>query len=98
MTKKLTVSPKKEKERLVLQKEVLEALFTVPERSEEVPKRIHPVRRLRPFGKPVVGTFTDTATKHKIATVRPIEVTKDGMKFDYYFCIMREQFISQIML
>ncbi|KAM3696757.1 hypothetical protein ACB098_06G063600 [Castanea mollissima] len=90
MTKKLTVSPKKDKERLVLQKEVLEALFTVPERSEEVPKRIHPVRRLRPFGKPVVGTFTDTATKHKIATVRPIEVTKDDEDDENSYEVLRK--------
>ena len=87
MTKNVTESPKKDKDRLALQKEVLEALFTVPERCEEVPKRILPVRRSRAFGKPVVETFTDTAIMHKIATVQPIEVTRDGMKFDFYFAL-----------
>ncbi|BBH01804.1 silencing defective 5 [Prunus dulcis] len=36
-------SPIEEKDGLVLQKEVLEALFHVPERSEEAPKRSHPM-------------------------------------------------------
>ncbi|GMY31772.1 putative nuclear RNA export factor SDE5 [Fagus crenata] len=81
---------KKDKDRLALQKEVLEALFTVPERCEEVPKRIVPVRRSRAFGKPVVETFTDTATMHKIATVQPIEVTRDDEDDENSYEVLRK--------
>lgn len=48
------------------------------------------MRRSRPFGKPVVGTFTDTATKHKIATVRPIEVTKDDEDDENSYEVLRK--------
>lgn len=44
-------SPKKDKDRFGLQKEVLESLFCVPERSTQVPKIIHVVRpERRPRG------------------------------------------------
>lgn len=90
MRKHLTESPKRDKDRIALQKEVLEALFSVPERSEEAPKRRHrerEVRRSRPFDKLVVEPMTDTAIEHKIVSAKPLEVTRDGMKFDLYFSL-----------
>lgn len=90
MRKHLTESPKRGKDRFALQKEVLEALFSVPERSEEAPKRRHQtreVRRSRPFGKLVVEPLTDTAIEHKIVTAKPLEVAGVGMKFDLYFSL-----------
>ncbi|XP_007212421.2 putative nuclear RNA export factor SDE5 [Prunus persica] len=76
-------SPIEEKDGLVLQKEVLEALFHVPERSEEAPKRSHPVRevkRYKAFRKFAVEPFRDTLVECKNATLAPEEVTsaEDG--------------------
>ncbi|VVA38535.1 PREDICTED: putative nuclear RNA export [Prunus dulcis] len=76
-------SPIEEKDGLVPQKEVLEALFHVPERSEEAPKRSHPVRevkRYKAFRKFAVGPFRDTLVECKTATLAPEEVTsaEDG--------------------
>ncbi|KAH0986689.1 hypothetical protein GBA52_013866 [Prunus armeniaca] len=76
-------SPIEEKDGLVLQKEVLEALFHVPERSEEAPKRSHPVRevkRYKAFRKFAVEPFRDTLVECKTATLAPEEVTsaEDG--------------------
>ncbi|XP_021833560.1 putative nuclear RNA export factor SDE5 [Prunus avium] len=76
-------SPIEEKDGLVLQKEVLEALFHVPERSEEAPKRSHPVRevkRYKAFRKFAVDPFRDTLVECKTATLAPEVVTsaEDG--------------------
>ncbi|KAL6283663.1 hypothetical protein ACE6H2_014592 [Prunus campanulata] len=76
-------SPIEEKDGLVLQKEVLEALFHVPERSEEAPKRSHPVRevkRYKAFRKFAVEPFRDTLVECKTATLAPEVVTsaEDG--------------------
>lgn len=59
------LSPKREKDRYDLQKEVLNALFTAPERTEKAPRLIRPmreVRRRKLFGK-VVEPLVDTTTK-----------------------------------
>jgi hypothetical protein len=92
MRKHSPESPKRDKDRFALQKEVIEALFNVPERSEEAPKRrpqAREVRRskLRPFGKLVVEPSTDTTIEHKIVTAKSLEVARDGMKFDLYFSL-----------
>lgn len=57
-------------------------MFTVPERSEEAPKRVQPVRRFRGFGEVVVERLKDPAIEHAIVTAKPLEVTKDGIEFD----------------
>lgn len=63
-------------ERYELQKEVLESLFSAPERVEEEPKRIRPVRK-KAFGQVVTEPLRDTPlTDRKIVTVKP-KVTDD---------------------
>ncbi|KAG6689333.1 hypothetical protein I3842_11G169700 [Carya illinoinensis] len=84
MKKSLTELPKRDKDRFVIQKEILEALFTVPERSEEAPKRVQPVRRFRGFGEVVVERLKDPAIEHAIVTAKPLEVTKDEGGDDSY--------------
>lgn len=79
-------SYKSDKDRYTLQKEVLEALFTVPERSEEVPEKIIPVRnvrRSRGFGRVVVGPLKDTTIEHK-TVIAKLLVTEDGKQFYVY--------------
>ena len=73
-----TDTVKKDTDRFHLQKEVLEALFSAPERSEEVPKRIRPVRA-KLYGKPVERPLEDTTTDQKTVAVMP-EV-KEGMRW-----------------
>ncbi|KDP27035.1 hypothetical protein JCGZ_20970 [Jatropha curcas] len=66
----LTSSPKGEMDRTGLQKEVLQALFDVPNRSEEAPKfarprRFMPGKRLKAFGKLVTERHKDATREHK---------------------------------
>ncbi|XP_059443629.1 putative nuclear RNA export factor SDE5 isoform X1 [Corylus avellana] len=82
MTKHLPESPKRDRDRFALQKEVLEALFNVPDRSEESPKRRPQVREVRrskwrQFGKLEVEPLTDTTIEHKIVTAKSLEVARD---------------------
>ncbi|XP_058218300.1 putative nuclear RNA export factor SDE5 isoform X3 [Rhododendron vialii] len=77
-------SYKSDKDRYTLQKEVLEALFTVPERSEEAPEKIIPVRnvrRSRGFGRVVVGPLKDTTIEHK-TVIAKLLVTEDENEED----------------
>ncbi|KAI8552613.1 hypothetical protein RHMOL_Rhmol06G0280400 [Rhododendron molle] len=77
-------SYKSNKDRYTLQKEVLEALFTVPERSEEAPEKIIPVRnvrRSRGFGRVVVGPLKDTTIEHK-TVIAKLLVTEDENEED----------------
>lgn len=86
-------SPKKDKDRFGLQKEVLESLFCVPERSTQVPKIIHvvrPERRPRGFGKPVTEPYEDTITGPIVAE-RKMDA-RDGNNFQ----ILREYSASLI--
>uniref|UniRef100_A0A6P4ATX7 putative nuclear RNA export factor SDE5 isoform X1 n=1 Tax=Ziziphus jujuba TaxID=326968 RepID=A0A6P4ATX7_ZIZJJ len=78
-TGNLTESPKRDNNRLDLQKEVLESLFHASERSEEAPKRTIPVRKVRPraSGKLVVAPLGDSSTKEKTVSVKPQEVARD---------------------
>ncbi|ONI12794.1 hypothetical protein PRUPE_4G184000 [Prunus persica] len=85
-------SPIEEKDGLVLQKEVLEALFHVPERSEEAPKRSHPVRevkRYKAFRKFAVEPFRDTLVECKNATLAPEEVTSADGDGDNSYQVLR---------
>ncbi|XP_057512220.1 putative nuclear RNA export factor SDE5 isoform X1 [Actinidia eriantha] len=71
-------APKSDKDRYNLQREVLEALFSVPERSEDASERTRPlkeVRKSRGFGRVVVEPLTDTTTVPEtvIAEFRAIE-------------------------
>ncbi|XWS09969.1 hypothetical protein CRYUN_Cryun39dG0035600 [Craigia yunnanensis] len=73
-------SPRRNKDRLTLEKEVLEALFTVPERSEEAPKRtrvVRVVRRSRAFGELVTEPLKDTDTSLTTTVVKLLKVSKD---------------------
>lgn len=83
----LIEKPKIDKNRIDLQKEVLKSLFHVPERSEEAPKRIIPVRnvRSRAFGKFVVAPLRDSSPEHKNVLVLPQEVTRDGKELIFWF-------------
>ncbi|XP_058218299.1 putative nuclear RNA export factor SDE5 isoform X2 [Rhododendron vialii] len=77
-------SARSDKDRYTLQKEVLEALFTVPERSEEAPEKIIPVRnvrRSRGFGRVVVGPLKDTTIEHK-TVIAKLLVTEDENEED----------------
>ncbi|XP_022717090.1 putative nuclear RNA export factor SDE5 isoform X2 [Durio zibethinus] len=72
-------SSRRNKDRVTMEKEVLEALFTVPERSEEVPKRNGAVRvvgRSRAFGKLVTEPLKDTDTG-PTTIVKLLNVSKD---------------------
>ncbi|KAJ7948634.1 SMR domain-containing protein [Quillaja saponaria] len=85
-TKTLPGSPKKDNERFGLQKEILEALFTVPERPDELPKRtrlVRETRRSRPCGKPVVELPSDTILEHKIVAVEPQAVIENDDENGY---------------
>ncbi|KAF5478694.1 hypothetical protein F2P56_005233 [Juglans regia] len=90
MKKSSTESPKRDKDRFVIQKEILEALFTVPERSEEAPKRVQPVRRFRGFGEVVVEPLKDPAIEHAIVTAKPLEVTNDEGGDDNSYEVLRK--------
>ncbi|XWS52047.1 hypothetical protein CRYUN_Cryun11dG0033700 [Craigia yunnanensis] len=70
-------SPRRNK---TLEKEVLEALFSVPVRSEEAPKRTHVVRvvkRSSVFGELVTEPLKDTDTSLTTTVVELLEVSKD---------------------
>ncbi|KAF2286008.1 hypothetical protein GH714_009633 [Hevea brasiliensis] len=81
MVGNLTGSPKKEKDRIGLQKEVLQALFDFSDRSEEAPKitcRVRVVKRSKAFGKLVVECPKDATREHKPSTAEPQVVTGKG--------------------
>lgn len=72
-----------DKEKYNLSKEVFEALFNVPERIEEAPKRTLPVRaakRTRSIGKAVTAPLEDVVDPLPVI-LEPQEDTKDGMHF-----------------
>ncbi|THG07135.1 hypothetical protein TEA_000697 [Camellia sinensis var. sinensis] len=78
-------STKSHKDRYDLQREVLEALFNVPERFEEEPKRNFPVkddRRSRGFGRVVVEPLRDTTTEHKTAIAKLLVNEEDENEED----------------
>lgn len=54
-----TDSPKRDKDRAGVQKEILQSLFSFPQRSEELPKQRCPVR-VRPYHRPAVRIPEDT--------------------------------------
>ncbi|XVF18889.1 hypothetical protein REPUB_Repub11eG0062300 [Reevesia pubescens] len=73
-------SLRRNKDRVALEKEVLEALFTVPERSEEAPKRtrlVRVVRKSRAFGELVTEPLKDTDSSLTTSVVELLKVSKD---------------------
>ncbi|XP_059662626.1 putative nuclear RNA export factor SDE5 isoform X2 [Cornus florida] len=78
-------SPKRDKNRYDLQREILEALFTVPERVEKAPRltrNVKEVRRSRAFGQVVVQPFKDDTTEHIIANPEP-HISEDDKEDGY---------------
>lgn len=89
MIRKPTRSPRRNKDRLALEKEILESLFSVPERSEEASKRtrlVRVVRRSRAFGELVTEPLKDTDTSLTTNAVDLQKISKDGIKFKLCFC------------
>ncbi|XP_057981266.1 putative nuclear RNA export factor SDE5 [Malania oleifera] len=78
-----TESSKRDKDRYNLQREVLEALFIIPERSEEVPKS-RPVRPVRSgaLGKLVDEPLQDTTAPCVPITLEPEQVTESDSEDD----------------
>ncbi|CAK7327601.1 unnamed protein product [Dovyalis caffra] len=66
-----TDSQKREHRRAGLEREILQSLFDLPDRSEEGPKK-RIVRRSNAFGKPVVAPLKDTAKEHKPSVAKPL--------------------------
>lgn len=90
MVKDITESKKRDGNRFILQKEVLEALFTVPERSQEAPKRVNPMRRvnrLRASDEVVVEPLKDSTIDHKIVTAEPLAVKNEGAMSNLSFAV-----------
>ncbi|XP_021288199.1 putative nuclear RNA export factor SDE5 isoform X2 [Herrania umbratica] len=80
MIRNPTGSPRRKKDRLALEKEILESLFSVPERSEEASKRTHlvrVVRRSRAFGELVTEPLKDTDTSLTTTAVELQKISKD---------------------
>ncbi|WRX28717.1 protein of unknown function DUF1771 - like 2 [Theobroma cacao] len=80
MIRKPTRSPRRNKDRLALEKEILESLFSVPERSEEASKRtrlVRVVRRSRAFGELVTEPLKDTDTSLTTNAVDLQKISKD---------------------
>ncbi|KAA8526841.1 hypothetical protein F0562_008930 [Nyssa sinensis] len=85
MTRRELESLKRDKDRYALQKEVLEALFNVPERVEEAPKRAaKEVRRSRVSGQVVVEPLKDTTTELIASTSKPQVIEDDEESEDSY--------------
>lgn len=79
MAGNLTSSPKKGKDRISLQEEVLQTLFDFSDRSEEAPKitrRVRLVKRSKAFGKPVVEFSNNATREREPSTAEPQVVTK----------------------
>ncbi|KAJ4726286.1 putative Smr domain-containing protein [Melia azedarach] len=73
VTRNLRESTKGGKDKYGLQKEVLESLFVVPERSVETPKIIRVVRpapRSKALGKAVVDSYKDTTEENTAAELK----------------------------
>ncbi|KAK0600971.1 hypothetical protein LWI29_020072 [Acer saccharum] len=81
MRRNLTGLPTSDRDRIGLQKEIIQSLFIAPERSEEGPIRkiiIRPVaRRSRAFGK-FVKPYKDTTKKNTTVSAEAQENTRDG--------------------
>ncbi|KAK3199016.1 hypothetical protein Dsin_022431 [Dipteronia sinensis] len=81
MRRNLTVIPTSDRDRIGLQKEILQSLFIAPERSEEAPIRkiiVRPAaRRSRAFGKLVVKPYKDTTKKNTTVSAEAQEDTRD---------------------
>ncbi|XP_042487709.1 putative nuclear RNA export factor SDE5 [Macadamia integrifolia] len=77
-----TESPDEDKKRYDLQKEVLTALFNVPERTEELPRSrpVKAVRRTRAFGTLVVEPPRETTRELPIVTM--VSQQKEGNDVD----------------
>ncbi|XP_058001453.1 putative nuclear RNA export factor SDE5 isoform X2 [Hevea brasiliensis] len=92
MVGNLTGSPKKEKDRIGLQKEVLQALFDFSDRSEEAPKitcQVRVVKRSKAFGKLVVECPKDATREHKPSTAEPQVVTGKDEEDDNSYEVLR---------
>ncbi|OMO80319.1 hypothetical protein CCACVL1_13038 [Corchorus capsularis] len=80
-----TRSPIKKQNKIALEKEVLEALFSVPERPEETPKRtrlVRVVRRSKAYGKLVAEPLKDA----DISLTSPIAELQKVSK-DAFLCL-----------
>ncbi|RQO85971.1 hypothetical protein POPTR_001G401900v4 [Populus trichocarpa] len=79
----LTGSLKREHNRVSLEREILQSLFDLPERSEEAPKKTRLVRQARSvFGKPAVTPHKDTAKEHKPSAAKPLADTRGEAEGD----------------
>ncbi|KAK1582367.1 hypothetical protein Q3G72_014309 [Acer saccharum] len=80
MRRNLTGLPTSDRDRIGLQKEIIQSLFIAPERSEEGPIRkiiVRPVaRRSRAFGK-FVKPYKDTTKKNTTVSAEAQEKTRD---------------------
>ena len=76
-------SPKRDEDRVGLQKEILGSLFTFPQRSEEAPKRRYPVR-VTPYQyrRPAVRIPEDSP-KAQQSTIVESQIVKEGMLKTY---------------
>ncbi|KAF7822745.1 putative nuclear RNA export factor SDE5 isoform X4 [Senna tora] len=86
-----TDSPKRDGDRVNLQKEVLTTLFSFPQRYEKIPKPVRPVRA-SPYGKPVVEPPEDTMKDRQIAVVEPqvIKEEHDDIKDENSYDVLRQ--------
>lgn len=81
----LTGSLKREHNRVSLEREILQSLFDLPERSEEAPKKTRLVRQARSvFGKPAVTPHKDTAKEHNPSAAKPLADTRGGSHCIFY--------------
>ncbi|KAJ4836175.1 hypothetical protein Tsubulata_004994 [Turnera subulata] len=102
---------KKEKDRVGLQREILQSLFDVPERVEETPKKPFPQRlprTSRRFVKPVFEHSKEPIEEHKPSAEEPrldgneeAEIDEDGYELlreavKEYWITMREYFKAAV--
>ncbi|CAI9760479.1 unnamed protein product [Fraxinus pennsylvanica] len=84
--------PRREKEKRDLQKEVLKALFNAPERIEEKPERIQPIRgdrRRTTYGRFVVKPTEETSLEN-ITFITRRQVSKSGENGENSYEDLRE--------
>lgn len=78
------------KDRYDLQKEIWTALFSAPERLDELPtRRVRPARRSIALGEPVEGPLIDFDSESKVDRVHLQEDKKDDEDEEYGFQALR---------
>lgn len=93
-------SCKSDKDRYDLQKEILETLFTVPERFEEAREKTSPVRRTvgrsRRYGQVVAGPLRDTTTEPKTAVAKLLVKENGKLLYVYLNTIQEDAFFHDV--